>query len=370
MPFPSRGQQHTPSRLFLGESIVAKPALDLKTKKRQQMVFKKKEAGSYFLEQTGTEFISTGCTLLDMVLGGGWALARIANIVGDKSTGKTLAAIEACCNFILKFPNIGKIRYVEPEAAFDQSYAAALGLPIDRVDFAEDDSIHTVEDFYADLNAFLDSLEDGEPGLYILDSLDALSSDEEMKREFSDKSYSMEKQKKMGELFRKLNQKIKAKRVLVLIVSQVRDNIGVAFGEKLRRSGGKALDFFASQILWFSQTGTMKKVIRGLTRTTGVQIKAKCKKNKVGLPFRECAFDILFGYGIDDLAANLRWLGTIGKLHYYQPGLEPKNITRALSQLEDHGVQSISGFKEKASAAVKKAWPEIEKDFLPKTRKY
>src|ERR1019366_3976564 len=92
-----------------------------------------KPGGNYFSSpKTGIEFISSGCHNLDLALGGGWAEGRVSNIVGDKSTGKSLLAIEACANFAIKYPK-GTIRYREAEAAFDRPYAEALGMPVDHV---------------------------------------------------------------------------------------------------------------------------------------------------------------------------------------------------------------------------------------------
>jgi len=101
-------------------------------------------SNNYFLEQKDVEFFSTGCTLLDLALGGGVAENRMMNIVGNSGSGKTLIAIESCTNFLIKYPE-GKVWYVETEAAFDDGYAEALGMPIDRVEFPED--IYTIEDY-------------------------------------------------------------------------------------------------------------------------------------------------------------------------------------------------------------------------------
>src|SRR5258708_4237909 len=101
------------------------------------------------------DFFSTGCTLLDCTIGGGWVLGRIGNVIGDRSTGKTLLAIEACANFVRTYPK-GRMRYREAEAAFDRSYAEALGMPIDRVEFGDEDKFRTVSDFFKDLGEFLD----------------------------------------------------------------------------------------------------------------------------------------------------------------------------------------------------------------------
>src|SRR5215469_8559513 len=117
-----------------------------------------KENGIYFGPKN-LKFVNTGCTLLNLVIsalgsGGGWPLGRVVNIVGDKSTGKTLLAEEAMANFLLAYPK-GKVYYRESEAAFDTAYAKALGLNTDKVDFGPDgeDSIwSTIEDVFEDLD--------------------------------------------------------------------------------------------------------------------------------------------------------------------------------------------------------------------------
>jgi len=346
--------------------LKSKTGLTLKHKPKED------DGGLYFPPNTDVETISTGCEVFNCVVGSGWALGRIVNLIGDKSTGKTLLAIEACAQFLLKFPTTGKPpRYVEPEAAFDKSYAAALGLPVERMDFADDDSVRTVEDFYNDLDKYLDSLGDDEPGMYVLDSLDALSSKAEKERAFGDPSYGDGKAKDMSKLFRMLTQKIKRKRVLVFIVSQVRDNIGVTFGAKYTRSGGKALDFYASQIVWLAQTATIKKVINKVTRVIGVAIRAKCTKNKIGTAYRECGFDIRFGFGVDDVAANVKWLADVNRLGLIgQPGLVATGTHRFLDTLEQHNDESYQMVCKKIREAVRIAWAQVEEDFKPKRKKY
>jgi len=343
-----------------------RPKLNLKTKKQEDS----DDGGSYFISNRDVEFLSSGCTTLDCVLGGGWAFGRINNIVGDRSTGKTLVSIEACCNLVNLFPSRGVIRFVEPEAAFDTSYAAALGLPVERISFSSPQEINTVEDLATDLDKFIDSLGTDEPGLYILDSLDALSSKAELERKITDASYGDGKAKKMSEMFRRLNKRIKGKRMILQIISQTRDNIGVTFGEKHTRSGGKALDFYASQILWLSQTGVIKQVRNKVERVVGVSIRARCKKSKVGLPYRECAFDIKFGFGIDDIAANIKYLAAVGKLGMLQAGLGPDAVNRFIAVIEGQNPDAIKVWQHKINTTVKQAWGIVEQSFLPTRKKY
>ena len=336
--------------------------------KRARIVEKPKN--SYFTsEKEHIKFISTGCAILDCALGGGLALGRTANVVGDKSTAKTGTATEVMINFAKKFEH-GAIAYRETEAAWDNAYAEAMGLPIDRIDFGDSENpLLTVEDFYKDFDAFCDQQKKaGKPGLYVLDSLDALSDEAEMDREIDKASYGGAKAKKMSEMFRKITRKQEKANVLLLIVSQVRDNIGAMFGEKHKRSGGKALDFYASQVFWLAHIKLLKRTIKGVERPYGIELKAKVKKNKVGMPFREAEFQFEFGFGINDLLASVNWLNEVNRLDAFDlKKSEYKEYVNSITAMD-----SVEYFEERlrAAAAVRLAWTEIEETHLPKKRKY
>jgi len=312
-------------------------------------------------------FINSGCEVLNQVMGGGLPLGRVVNIVGDKSSGKTLMAIEACANMAKQYPNC-KIRYAEAESAFDISYAAALGMPVNSVTFPQE--MLTVEDFYEDLVMYIDSL-NGSEGLYIVDSLDALSDRASQKREIDEGSYNLTKQKQMGEIFRKMVTKLERSKVLLIIISQIREKIGVTFGETKTRSGGKALDFYASIVIWLTEIEKLKKTIDGVERIIGVNVKALCKKNKVGLPFRSCQYHILFGYGIDDVMAGVEWLISVKSTDK----LAELNLTAGgykirLNNLRDKNDSEFKELRDKLNVIVKEEWCRIETKFLPKASKY
>jgi recombination protein RecA len=324
------------------------------------------KGGSYFAAPTtDLEFVHSGSELLNCVLGGGWPLGRIVNIVGDKSTGKTLLAIEAFANFCRQYPT-GAMFYNEAESAFDKSYASALGLPVDRITFTE--GCDTVEQLFDDLEDKLKGMQRKQAGLYVLDSLDALTDKAEMERGISEGSYGAAKAKQMSQLFRRLVRGVKKRRMLVMIISQVRDNIGVTFGSKTTRSGGRALDFYASQVLFLAQVATLRKTISKVVRPIGITVKGKCTKNKIGLPLRECEFDIKFGYGVDDMGASLRWLNEVGKLS--RVGLNQAQVPGYLKRLDDMSEEDHIAERSKVDAEVRGVWSEIEQYFLPKRGKY
>lgn len=327
-----------------------------------------KPKNSYFTdEKANIKFVSTGCTLLDCALGGGLALGRTANVVGDKSTAKTGTATEVMINFSIQFPK-ARIAYRETEAAWDDGYAEAMGLPIERIDFGNrEDPIITVEDFHNDFEAFCDA-QKGEPGLYVLDSFDALSDDAEMARDIDKPSFGAAKAKKMSEMFRKITRKQEKANVLLLIVSQVRDNIGAMFGEKHKRSGGKALDFYASQVFWLAHIKILKRTINKVERPYGIEILAKVKKNKVSMPFREAQFTFEFAFGINDLLASVTWLNEVDRLDVVD--LKKGEFKEYVKGVSNMSTDEYRFERVRSATAVKQVWSEIEHTFLPKRQKY
>jgi protein RecA len=349
--------------------------------KRERLEEPKEEpkGNIYFLsEKKDVDFLSSGCTLLDCVLNGGYPLGRMVNIVGDKSTSKTALGTEAMINFLKKYPD-SKPAYRETEGAWDDAYAEAMGLPLDQVDFGDrEDPVITVEGFARDLEKYLDKhIKSGEQGMYVLDSFDALSDEAEQEQDIGKGTYGMAKAKTASILFRKLTKKLEKSKCLLIIISQIRENIGVSFGEKYRRAGGKALDFYASQILWLAHTGKLKRTVKGMERTYGISIKATCKKNKAGAAFRECEFDFIFAYGVDDVTANLDFLKKAKRLDLVKvisqielSAVTDKNLKEFKASLDDLSDKMFGRQASRIAEATKEAWRDIEGDFLPKRRKY
>jgi protein RecA len=360
------------------EPVRAKPPAPAKVvKSTKSKPTPQPKSNGIYLKESSLQFVPTGCDLLDCAIGGGgeiqggYPLGRIVNIVGDKSTGKTLCAIEASANFARCYPK-GFIWYREAEAAFDTSYAAQLGLPVGQVDFGPegtDSNWGTIEAIFDDLHNCLDKAEEaGQPGLYIIDSLDAVTSEAELK--YSEKSrklraadtddprkgtYGLEKQKQLSRLFRELIRRVKRSRVCVIFISQIRDKIDASFGKKYDRTGGKSLDFYASVVLYLAYIEQVTKEVNKVRRAIGVVIKVKVEKNKIALPYRDCEFAIRFGYGIDNEAASVEWL---------------KKVRR----LEDAGLPEKVKYGEldraKLTADIHRIWADVERGFAPEQRKY
>lgn len=308
------------------------------------------------------ETFPSGSTVFDLILGGGLPVGKIVNIVGDNSTGKTLLACEIIASARKHFGDKLRYRYNDAEAGFSFDSQALYGFDI--IDDDKEPST-TIEELEADLDRELEALQHGETLVYVLDSLDALSSLSEIeaaadRRKALDSgkvikgSYGMQKQKFLSELFRLQATKIKDKRCCLIVISQVRENIGVMYGPKYRRSGGKALDFYAAQIVWLAEAERHEK--RG--RATGITVKAKITKNKIGLPFRTGYIDILFNFGVDDISTNLNYLcdnrTDTGKLKknakYAFGGKKEMDIDAAIKYVEDMSKEA------ELADAVKELW--------------
>ena len=313
---------------------------------------KKEEETEEIIEATPSalQFFSSGCTPLDLVLGGGYPLGRISNIVGDKSTAKTGLIIEASANFNISYPE-GDVHYVEAESAFDIPYAKTMGLPEKTIITSD---ITTVEGLFNYISNIIKEYKNKNiPTLCAVDSLDALSDEEEMGREINKGSYGANKAKKLSEMFRRLTKDIDSSNICLLIVSQTRDKIGAMFGEKHSRSGGRALDFYASLIVWLSEVEKITKQSKGVKRITGIKVKAYCKKNKISKPFRACEFPYMFGYGIDNIQAGIEFLESV-KINIEELGFDKEFMKNVYSGKE---------LEKRLDEQVIKHWREIEAQF-------
>lgn len=263
-------------------------------------------------------FFQTGCKLLDMVMGGnkgvyGCPSGRFINIVGDKSAGKTFLSNE----FIAwGYHNLGKNFkwvYDDCESGYSFDTESLYGF-----DIMPENPVHstTVEEAFYNISKFAERLKGDQFGIYVLDSLDGLTSEEQDKRAEerikcieNDKemkgTYGMGKAKYLSqEFFPQLCSVIEDKNILVIIISQIRDNVDMFSFEKYARAGGKALDFYAHSVIWLA---TAKKIEKSDT-PVGVVVKAKTTKSKTPRPFRECLFSFLYDYGLDSIGTGVDYL--------------------------------------------------------------
>ncbi|MDE2426262.1 MAG: hypothetical protein KGO96_10200 [Elusimicrobia bacterium] len=324
--------------------------------------------GDYFVDQKSPlDFVKSGSPLLDCVLGGGWPLRRISNLVGDESTGKTLIAIEAMANFHRQYD--GLMFYREAESAFDLQYAETLGMPVQHVSFVEPDKFMTIEDFYNDVEECCNEcIRRRRPGIYFCDSLDGLSDVEEMntvkKEGFSKGTYGVKKAKDLHKMMRLQCSMIAEANVHLGVISQTKDKINAQFPTKTR-SGGRALNFFASQALWLSQRDKVWITRSKIKRVIGVTVRAQMKKSKIALPYRECDVTIRFGQGIDSMASDLDWLEEVKRLDEVIDGSRDA-YEKGLAKMPDAPYWDEV---RRVDAEVVRLWREIEGVFMGGARR-
>jgi RecA/RadA recombinase len=223
----------------------------------------------------------------------------------------------------------------------------------------------TCEAFGRDLLGRIIDLPEGEALVYVLDSLDSLTTESGVERmdksvksgKAMDGNYGsgVERAKYLSsEFFGPLCSKMAGKDVTIFLISQVREKIdAMLFGEKHRRAGGKALDFYTHQVVWLAQKAKLVKEYKGEKRIYGVRIIARFKRNKVAVPFREAEFDILFNFGVDDIGSCVEFMTPedFNKLH------DGKRLSRTdFIELVDH----TPAMKEKLIDAVEAEWAMIE----------
>jgi len=280
-------------------------------------------------KETPVEFITSGSTILNLALSGkgkngGWARGRIVNIVGDGSTGKTLAALEACARFYygmegnesINFPKVKEVQvvYNNVETVMDfpilTMYKPAFYNGVEWI------NIPFIEETGRDFSRRVLNLKEGTSLLYVIDSWDALKTEENYenfvesanKDKKSKDGYNLAKQKYGTQVFfPSICTAMEGKDVTLMILSQTRDKIGVTFGAKKVRTGGKALDFYTHQVCWFRQIEKIDKTVKGRKLTYSVKVEADVKRSKVALPYRKATFTILFFYGLDDISSMLDW---------------------------------------------------------------
>jgi len=261
------------------------------------------------------EVISFGSLALDIASGvGGVPRGRIVEIYGPESSGKTTIAIHVCVEAQKAGLNVG---FVDAENAFDRTYAEALGIVEDRFLLSQPSSGEEALDI---VEMLVDS---GDVGIVVVDSVAALTPQAELSGEMGDSKMGLQA-RLMSQAMRKLTAKIKHKNVTVIFINQIREKIGVMFGNPETTTGGNALKFYASQRLEVRRGGSAIKDKE--KNEIATPTKVKFKKNKVAPPGRIALFEIRYGQGIDlyaemrDFAVECGILHKTGSWYSYEDG--------------------------------------------------
>ena len=304
------------------------------------------------------EAISTGSIALDMALGvGGVPRGRIIEIYGPESSGKTTIALHV----VAEAQKLGgDAAYIDVEHALDPVYARNLGVDIDSLLVSQPDAGEQALDIAEQL------VRSGAIDVVVIDSVAALVTRAEIEGDMGDSHVGVQA-RLMSQALRKMTAAISKSNCVVIFINQLREKVGVMYGNPEVTPGGRALKFYSSVRIDIRRSETIKVG----TEMVGSHTKAKVVKNKVAPPFKTAEFDIMYGKGISatgeilDLAVQFDIVKKSGAWFYYNEDRIGQGRDNVKNVLEENAAM-LSELKEKVIAAMKE---KREAELLKKPKK-
>lgn len=254
-------------------------------------------------------WVSTGSSMLDLAICnrpyGGMPAGRITEVTGLEASGKSLLAAHAIVS-TQKQGGVGV--FIDTESAVSAEFFHAIGVDMSRMLYLQ---VDTAEEIFESIETVLARLSKdsyNKPVTIVVDSLMAASTKIEMAAEYDKDGYATAKAIIISKAMRKITNMIARKKVALIMTNQLRQKLGVMFGDPWTTSGGKAVAFHSSVRLRLKQMGQIKAKINGVEQVVGIKTRATVIKNRIGPPFRSVDYDIYFDSGIDDAGGWLQMM--------------------------------------------------------------
>jgi len=254
---------------------------------------------------TVSDWLSTGCLVLDRILGGGLPLGRVSEIFGDPSTGKSLIASQVAATVQ---EDGGIVCYADTETAVSKAMMEQVGVNIDELIYASPDTVEEVFTLFEKIIEAKKKLSNDDSILLLIwDSIAATSAKFEMESDYG-KATMGRHAALISQGLRKITRLISKEKAHLLLLNQTRQKIGVMYGDNVTTFGGKAVAFHSSVRVRLDEGKKIKVAKKKGYKIIGINTRAIIVKNKVAMPFQVATLPIFFGHGIDDPLATFNYL--------------------------------------------------------------
>lgn len=255
------------------------------------------------------DWVPTGSSMLDLAISnrpyGGFPVGRITEIAGLEASGKSLLAAHALKSTQEKG---GLAVYIDTENAVSRQFFQAVGVDLESLLYL---SLETIEDIFEAIEEIINSIRKNNRDrlvTIVVDSIMGASTRPETAAEYDKDGFATSKALILSKAMRKITNFLGREKICLIITNQLREKLGVMFGDKYTTSGGKAIGFHASVRVRLKSIGQLTVQRNGIKSVIGIQTSAKVIKNRMGPPLKNVEYDIFFDSGIDDYGS---WLKTL-----------------------------------------------------------
>ena len=254
-------------------------------------------------------WISTGTAMLDVAVSnrpyGGLPVGRITEITGLEQSGKSLLA----AHLLAETQKQGGVAVlIDTETAVSREFLDAIGVDVSKLLYVSADSVEQIFDYCETIIEKVRTADRDKLVTIVVDSVAAASTKNELAADYNKDGYATDKAIIISKAMRKITNMIGRQKITLVFTNQLRQKMGVMFGDPWTTSGGKALAFHSSVRIRLKNMGQIKTKVNGKDRTVGIKVRAQIGKNRMGPPLRAADFEIYFERGIDNYGS---WLGVM-----------------------------------------------------------